>query len=117
MRSAATLDQLPKTAVEYYDSSTRSAVYVYDYLGTDDAGHRVYQLLDYDGVPYSGVRVLLPYAEFKKKVLAWAKKYPNTPMGMQRWYTNACFSNKPPAWMPAEDGFEPHAPEGREEAP
>lgn len=82
--NTGTLDQLPKTAELYYQKSTTSEVYAYEYLGIDYFGNRVYQRY-FNGEPDGMPRALLSFRAFAKKVRDWAKRYPRTPMGFQRW--------------------------------
>lgn len=82
----ATIDQLPKTAAEYYRTSTMdNGVYKYTLLPKRDCCGRKVYLKTFDG-DIVGERSLLSYQDYKRKVLEWAQ-YKGLSMGLSRWTT------------------------------
>ena len=82
----ATIDQLPKTAAEYYHTSTQDGgIFTYTLLPKRDCcGRKVYQKI-FDGEVWCE-RSLLSYQDYRRKVLEWTK-YKGLSMGLSRWTT------------------------------
>lgn len=83
-----TLSQLPSKATLYYQEVENNLKLCYEkvvYIGQDDAGQKVFHVSNPNFNP--SLRAIIGYREYKKQVISWHKKYPNSPMGFPKTCT------------------------------